>query len=127
MFTYKFILLSIATLIILTFLFSQIKIDSFYSETQDSDIEFIDIDDPNQSNIGSRLPILLNVRTSVIESDSVLVNDSCESSFFLGQDPRDDIMRHEDVEYDEDYSEQIGNAAVLNDSHCLDSKKFWIR
>ena len=94
MFTYKFFLLLVAILIILSFLFNKIKVDSFDT----SHIEF-----------------------GVTSDDS-----ECEPKFFPNKDPRNDIMigPNNNVDYDDDYSNQIGNAAILNDSHCFRSKNF---
>ena len=95
MFTYKFFLLLVAILIILTLLFNKIKVDSF-DTSDDSHIEFGATEQQND----------------------------CEPKFFPDKDPSDDIMVGDNnVNYD-NYSEQIETAAVLNDSHCFRSKNF---
>ena len=105
MFTYKFFLLLVAILIILTLLFNKIKVDSF-DTSDDSHIEFGATEQQND----------------------------CEPKFFPDKDPRDDISEdpnnnvdnvdYDDQHYNQHYSEQIGKAAVLNDHHCFRSKNF---
>ena len=51
-------------------------------------------------------------------------SSQCNSNFFPNQDPRDDIAVDGEVTYDDDYSNQIGNAAMLSDSYCFGSKDF---
>tara|TARA_B100001093_G_C26698533_1_gene957975 strand:+ start:813 stop:1151 length:339 start_codon:yes stop_codon:yes gene_type:complete len=99
MFTYKCFLLLIAILIILICLFNKIKIDSFNtSDDFESNIEF-----------------------GVTSEQS-----NCKPNFFPNKDPTKNIMvdPNNNIDYDDDYSNQIKNAAILNDSPCFRSKNF---